>query len=120
MTGLHHLALRVIDPIASARFYGALGLPELRQHQDADEQVRSVWLALGAGVLMLERSLRPPGAMSGSGHVMVLPVASEAEAETRLASLGAKVVARTAFTVYCHDPDGHRVGLSWLQWPVDR
>ncbi len=119
MTGkpLHHLALRVADPSVSARFYSALGLPEVRRHGDEDGRVRSVWLSLAPGVLMLERNLRPPGAQSGSGHVLVLPVANIAEAEALFASVGAEVVARTEFTIYGHDPDHHRVGLSWLNWP---
>ena len=50
MSGLHHLALRVAEPTASARFYvEVLGLRELQVHRDEDGTARSVWLALGEG-----------------------------------------------------------------------
>ena len=76
MSGLHHLALRVAEPTASARFYvEVLGLRELQVHRDEDGTARSVWLALGEEVLMLERSLRPPGANESSAHVLVLACA---------------------------------------------
>lgn len=109
---LHHLALRVTDPVRSARFYaGLLGLRELRSHHDEDG-VRAVWLALGDAVLMLERSLRSPGPAHGSGHVLVLACDDLAAAAARLAAAGVEVGDRTQFTLYFADPDGHRVGLS--------
>lgn len=112
MSGLHHLALRVRDPAGSARFYAELlGLRELQVHAD-DDGVRSVWLGLGEAVLMLERSLRPPGASEGSAHVLVLGCADLEAAARRLAAAGVEIVERTTFTLYFHDPDGHRVGLS--------
>jgi len=113
-TRLHHLALRVADPLRSARFYaGLLGLRELAVHHGPDAELRAVWLALGEEtVLMLERSLRPPGASDGSAHVLVLACDELAAAEQRLTAAGVAVVDRTQFTLYFHDPDGHRVGLS--------
>lgn len=110
---VHHIALRVADPVRSARFYAALGLAALATHVDEDGAPRSVWLALGDAVLMLERAIRPAdGATDGSGHVLVLAVADVAEAEARLAAAGAAAADRTAYTLYCRDPDGHRIGLS--------
>lgn len=110
---LHHLALRVADPARSAGFYGGLlGLPELARHPGDDGSPRAVWLALGDAVLMLERSLLPPGSGEGSAHVLVL-AADDLEAwAARLGAAGVEVVARTAFTLYFHDLDGHRLGLS--------
>lgn len=111
---LHHVALRVADPLRSARFYGALlGLRELAVHHGPQGAVRAVWLALGEeALLMLEHSLRPPGATDGSAHVLVLACDDLAAAEQRLATAGVPVLDRTQFTLYFHDPDGHRVGLS--------
>jgi catechol 2,3-dioxygenase-like lactoylglutathione lyase family enzyme len=109
---LHHLALRVTDPDRSARFYAQLlDLPELRRHEDAGS-VRAVWLGLGDAVLMLERSLRPPGPAEGSAHVLVFACDDLAVAAARLARAEIEIVDRTQFTLYFHDPDGHRVGLS--------
>lgn len=122
MTGLHHVALRVARPDLSARFYGELlGLRELVRHpvepgepgEPGEGGVpRSVWLALGEGVLMLERALRPPGASEGSAHVLVVAVDDLEVWAAKLAAAGLAVVDRTAFTLYFHDPDGHRVGVS--------
>lgn len=116
---LHHLALRVADPVRSARFYeAALGLRVLAEHAGADGAVRSVWLALGEAVLMLERDIKlpdpagPGAAGPGSGHVLVVAAADLAEAEARLRAAGAEVADRTAYTLYFRDPDGHRVGVS--------
>ena len=115
-SSLHHLALRVRDPARSARFYAALGLRELRVHVGEDGQPRAVWLALGEAVLMLERSLRPPGPAEGSAHVLVLAVDELADAAARLDAAGVEIVDRTEFTLYFHDLDGHRLGLSVYRW----
>ncbi|MBA3549985.1 MAG: VOC family protein [Nannocystis sp.] len=118
MNGMHHLALRVADPELSARFYGELlGLPELARHHEDDGRVRAVWLKLGGSVLMLERKLLPAGAHEGSAHVLVLaadPDDGDALATwaQRLAAANVTVVERTGFTLYFHDPDGHRLGVS--------
>ena len=114
--GLHHMALRVAQPERAAEFYGGLlGLPRLRSESDA-AGVRAVWLGLGEAVLMLERSLRPPGAMEGSAHVLVLACEDLEAAAERLAAAGLAIVDRTQYTLYFHDPDGHRVGLSMYRF----
>ena len=127
---LHHLALRVTDPVRSARFYNAvLGLDVIAEHRGDDGAVRSVWLALGDAVLMLERDIKlhgpsglrelhgPSGLRElpgpeGSGHVLVVAVAELAAAEAKIRAAGAEVADRTAYTLYFRDPDGHRVGVS--------
>jgi catechol 2,3-dioxygenase-like lactoylglutathione lyase family enzyme len=129
LRGLHHLALRVADPELSARFYGGLlGLPELRRHLGEDGTPRAVWLALGDAVLMLERSLLPPGPAAGSAHVLVLAAAQDDGADgadgakgldswaRRLAAAGVAISERTAFTLYFQDPDGHRLGVSTFRF----
>jgi catechol 2,3-dioxygenase-like lactoylglutathione lyase family enzyme len=115
---LHHLALRVADPERSARFYSdLLGLPELARHHADDGTTRAVWLSFASSVLMLERKLLPPGANEGSAHVLVLaanpddPNALGAWTE-RLAAASVAIVERTTFSLYFHDPDGHRIGVS--------
>lgn len=109
---IHHLALRVVDLERSAAFYaGVLGLRSIRRNRD-DEGLRSVWLAAGGAVLMLERRLAGAGAAEGSGHLLALSVEDVDAWEPRLRSAGVEIDGRSAHTLYFRDPDGHRVGLS--------
>jgi len=110
---IHHVALRVRDVERSRAFYsGLLGLRELRRFGEEGGEPRSVWLSAGPAVLMLEKQLKGPGPDSGSGHVLALAVDGLREWEERLRAAGVAVEDRTAYTLYCRDPDGHRVGLS--------
>src|SRR3977135_3911925 len=105
---IHHLALRVGDPERSLRFYGGvLGLDEARRF-DEGGRVRSIWMAVGDAVLMLEREIKGAGAGAGSGHVLVFAVADLAAWESRLAAAGVTILDRTAATLYLRDPDGTR------------
>ena len=106
------MALRVADPERALRFYGGvLGLAEVRRF-DEGGRVRSIWVAVGDAVLMLEREIKPAGAEAGSGHVLVLAVSDLGRWEQRLSAAGVPIADRTAATLYVVDPDGHRVGLS--------
>lgn len=112
MAGIHHVALRVRDCEASARFYeGAFGLREIRRI-NADGQPRVVWLRAGDTILMLELALRGSGQTAGSGHVLVFPSSDLAAAEDRFRERGIPITDRTASTLYVEDPDGHRAGVS--------
>jgi catechol 2,3-dioxygenase-like lactoylglutathione lyase family enzyme len=116
MAGIHHIALRVSDCIASARFYErAFGLKEIRR-VDGDGQVRAVWLRAGDTVLMLELALRGTGATAGSGHLLIFPTPDLVAAEERFKALGLEVSDRTASTLYVLDPDGHRAGVSTFRF----
>jgi catechol 2,3-dioxygenase-like lactoylglutathione lyase family enzyme len=116
MADIHHIALRVSDCIASARFYErAFGTKEIRRIERAG-QVRAVWLRAGDIVLMLELSLRGTGAASGSGHVLIFPTPDLVAAEERFKALGIEVSDRTASTLYVEDPDGHRSGVSTFRF----
>ena len=109
---IHHLALRVADPVRSAAFYtGVLGLSELRRVADASG-LHAVWLRTGTLVLMLEKRLRGGGASEGSGHLLALAVNDLVDARERLARAGVLVEDCTDHTLYFRDPDGHRLGLS--------
>jgi catechol 2,3-dioxygenase-like lactoylglutathione lyase family enzyme len=120
MTSVHHIALRVRDCEVAARFYEkAFGLRELRR-VEAEGGLRAVWLGAGAIVLMLERSLRGPGASEGSGHVLIFEAESLEEAERRFVALGIEVKDRTASTLYVSDPDGHRAGVSVFDFAPTR
>ena len=111
-TGIHHIALRVRDCVASARFYEQVFLLREIRRVEAEGALRAIWLRAGDVVLMLEHSIRGAGAVEGSGHVLIFPARDLAEAERRLAGLGIRVSDRTAKTLYVQDPDGHRTGLS--------
>ena len=109
---IHHVAIRVADPVASLAFYsGVLGLPEVRRFQEKG-RVRSIWVRAGDAVLMLEREIKGSGPGAGSGHVLVLEVDDLEDWVGRLAIAGRRPLERTASTLYIADPDGHRVGLS--------
>lgn len=109
---IHHVALRVADPLASLAFYsGVLGLPEVRRLHDGG-RVRSIWVRMGECALMLEREIKGSGPAGGSGHVLVLEVADLDDWVGRLERAGHPAIDRTGATVYVADPDGHRVGLT--------
>jgi catechol 2,3-dioxygenase-like lactoylglutathione lyase family enzyme len=116
---LHHVALRVADCDRSLAFYsGLLGLPEVLRLEDGGV-VRAVWLAAGETVVMLERALRGAGPATGSGHVLAFAADDLALWERRLATAAIPVDDRTAQTLFVHDPDGHRVGLSVYAFPPE-
>ena len=113
---LHHLAVATPDPVALARFYeDVLGLVREREWP-GDDGVRSVWLRLGTARLMLERCdgvivpsdflEKKPGI-----HLLALTI-DKSERGLWEKKLGARIVHRTEFTLYLHDPDGNRIGLS--------
>jgi catechol 2,3-dioxygenase-like lactoylglutathione lyase family enzyme len=109
---IHHVAIRVADPVASLAFYsGVLGLPEVRRAEE-DGRVRSIWVRAGDAVLMLEREIKGSGPGAGSGHVLVLEVDDLDDWAGILELAGRTPIARTESTLYVADPDGHRVGLT--------
>ncbi len=108
---IHHLAFRTHDLPRLERFYvSVLGLAVKRR----DER-RSVWLAIGDAVLMLEQAgeneASPP---AGSMELVALAVTAvdRDHAVKDLHAQGVSIEARTAHTIYFRDPDGRRVGLS--------
>lgn len=109
---VHHLAFRTPDVEALASFYrDAVGL----EARPGGSPGRSVWLALGNGILMIERA--EAGEALASPHTLEL-VAFEVrademrEARARLEAHGVAAEAATRFTVYFRDPEGRRLALS--------
>jgi hypothetical protein len=122
-TAVHHIAIKVRDLARAERFFvQTLGLAVLRRWpaQDGSGE-RSLWLDLGAGAfLALERSPSESEALAADGpglHLFALRI-ERAERQAwidRLASAGVPPYEQTAFTIYCKDPEGNRIGLS--HWP---
>ena len=122
-SAVHHIAIKVRDLARAERFFAhTLGLAILRRWPASDGSgARSLWLDLGAGAfLALERSSNEgePLAAEGPGlHLLALRI-ERAERQRwidRLASAGVALYRQTAFTIYCKDPEGNRIGLS--HWP---
>lgn len=117
----HHLAIQCADLERCERFYReVLGLPVMRRWPREEGGDRSVWLSLGDGeFLALERALEPPPAQAWRDgkpglHLLSLRIARAERIawEGRLEVAGVPVVHRTRWTLFFHDPEGNRIGLS--------
>ena len=120
---LHHLALGAVEPELLAQFYhDAFDLPIERTHRDECGRVRSIWLSLAPGRLMIERvpdlshHARPttPSHPSQGLFLIAFEVTSEEHDaySARLESMGCVREDSTAYTSYWRDPEGHRIALS--------
>jgi glyoxylase I family protein len=129
--GVHHLAIQVRDLPTCERFYReVLGLSLLRRWPaDQGAGDRSVWLNVGdgTGAFLALESIAQHG--SGEPSVERAPPAGTDDAglcffalrirrdqrptwEQRLAAAAVTIFHRTAYTIYFHDPEGNRLGLS--------
>ena len=125
MTGLHHLALGARDVEALAQFYQSLfGLPHLKTHHNAQGEIRSIWLDLAPGILMIEKSEHefaplPPMTL-GKGPFLIAFAIQENNRDTFLSDLakrGLKLEGQTNHTLYLRDPEYNRVAVSWHPGP---
>lgn len=118
---LHHVALGARDVARVAAFYrDVFDLPEVDRHLDDAGQLRSIWLRMGAALLMVERTTYAAQRVEGVGagpFLLAFAVAPEDRPalEARLAAAGAPIEARSGFSSYARDPEGHRVAIS--HWP---
>lgn len=121
--GLHHVAIQCADLARCEAFYrDVLGLPVLRRWPRDGGGDRSVWLAVGEGAgqfIALERADEPPARRpwrdgQAGLHLLALRIAPGERRlwEDRLETAGVLVVHRTRWTIYFHDPEGNRIGLS--------
>jgi glyoxylase I family protein len=117
----HHVAIQCADLDRCEHFYReVLGLPVLRRWPREGGGDRSVWLsAEGGGFLALERADEAPVPRPWRDgkpglHLVALriPASERATWEDRLRAAGVPVVHRTRWTIYFHDPEGNRVGLT--------
>lgn len=122
LEGFHHIALKSNDPGRLAEFYRAvLGLEEVTRHRD-ERGLRSVWFRVGDGLVMIERSEAggesPPFSSDPPGlHLLALRISARDRARwvAHLEATGQPILARTDYSLYFADPDGHRMALS--HWP---
>ncbi len=118
----HHVAIQCADLARCERFYReVLGLAVLRRWPREGGGDRSVWLAVDQGdaFLALERADEAPRESPWRDgkpglHLFALRIgASERGSwEERLHEAGVRVVHRTRWTIYFHDPEGNRIGLT--------
>ena len=133
ISGAHHFAIKVRNLVECERFYTqVLGLSVGRRWPaDSGGGDRSVWLGLGddTGAFLVLETVAGGGGESpgddasaeatredsGPGlHLLAMRIRSDERTswEERLARAGVAIVHRTAYTIYFHDPEGNRLGLS--------
>jgi glyoxylase I family protein len=114
---IHHLALTSPRVEELADFYRVvLGLPELTRHTD-EQGLRSVWLDLDPGVLMVERASTQPAPAETGWFLLALTI-EPGEREAWRQRLGAHFTHESGFTLYGVDLDGNRFGLSHYPTPA--
>jgi len=108
---VHHIALRTPDLVRLEAFYvEVLGLVVKRRNAE-----RSVWLAAGDTILMLEcAEANEPKIPEGSQEFFAFAITREQKItfEEKLAAAGITLEHETEATIYFRDPDGRRIGLS--------
>lgn len=115
---LHHIALGAARVEPMAEFYRlAFGLAEVARHHTETGSLRSIWLRLGSGVLMIEQTdvLRPKVQELASGAFLLafsIRPEQRQQVEARLLQLGAPPEKHTEYTSYFRDPEGNRVAVS--------
>lgn len=137
---MFHIALLVRDVEKIADFYrDALSGTEVMRNFSENGSLRSIWIAIGPSVVMVEKSnarddvgsndefpAEETGAraavMERLGWAMVAFPArgrSLEQWETHLARHGARVSYRTDWTLYVQDPENNVFGVSNYPVPID-
>lgn len=120
---LHHLALGARDVERVAGFYReAFGLAEVARHHTESGVLRSIWLASGETLLMIEHTEEPARPVQGVGagpFLLAFSVTPDERAalERELERRGATVEQRTVHSSYARDPEGNRVAISHYPRP---
>jgi glyoxylase I family protein len=115
---LHHVALGALGVEGLARFYAEVfGLAECARHHDSTGELRSIWLDLAGTVLMIERTDAAGPRVEGVGFgpfllAFAVSKSERAELERELIRRGCPIEARSAFSSYARDPEGHRIAIS--------
>ena len=118
MVRIHHIALGAFDVPLMAQFYrDRFHLEEVNQHHDEEGSLRSIWLAAGGTVLMIEKIHTPPNHapfMSAGPFLLAFQTTEEGKERARsdLRAQGIEIESETDWTTYFRDPEGNRVALS--------
>jgi hypothetical protein len=107
-----------------ANFYSKafeLSVVQINRHDDGS--LRSIWLALDSGVLMIEESEEELRVVKGrgAGPFLLAFEVSQSERETvegKIVSHGGSLEQRSEHTTYGRDPEGNRVAISCYPLPV--
>ena len=113
LPSLHHLALGADDVESLAAFYrDVVGLPETTRHHYEDGSLRSIWLAVGDGVLMVEpaeQGRRDVPHHSGGLFLMAFKMSPE---QRKAVEDKLEAESQTEHTRYFRDPEGNRFAIS--------
>ena len=122
MLSFHHLAIGAKDPLALADFYKRVfGLEQDVVHRNKDQSVRSVWLKLEAGRLMIENSDELPrvqkAGVDSGWFLLALCTPDLDAARERLKQQKVRIESESKHSLYFRDPEGNRCALS--AYPFD-
>ena len=118
MVSIHHIALGASDVRLVAQFYrDHFGLEEVEQHLHPDGSVRSIWLAAGETVLMIEYIETPPQdvpLMRQGPFLLAFQISEDQREQTRsdFAARGTLMESESPWTMYFRDPEGNRVAVT--------
>ena len=125
MAALHHLALGARDVEALACFYQDIfELERLQTHHDDHGKIRSVWLDLRPGILMIEKSVHQaqrlePMALGQGPFLLAFSLDEKGEYRflNKLKSHQISLEGRTPATLYFRDLENNRVAVSAYPTP---
>ena len=120
MTTLHHIALGAQNIERLADFYQEFfELSALKIHPDDHGEIRSIWLDLSPGILMLEKSAHTDAPLKdmalGKGPFLLAFTMEEKDKDNFLQKLteqNLSLEGQTDFTYYFRDPENNRVAVS--------
>ena len=96
------------------------GLKEVKRQAYQDGSIRSIWLELNEGVLMIEKSGSFDSISQKGWHLLSFKIESDQKDEwkSRLDSMTVKISSQSDYTMYFSDPEGNRLALSSYPNPL--
>lgn len=112
INSLHHLALRVSDLKKSLHFYHQLlGLPKIKDLQDENGALRSIWLKADAVIVMLEQT-KVKEETTKQFLAFSIQKKDRKKWEEYLGDQHIPITHETEHSIYFLDPEKNRVALS--------